>query len=459
MVVSPSFSREGCFLKGWWLSFLLPITILMMMVLFFMISSPPFMEMAEGEATGGEVVYVIPIKGTIDPGLAEFIKRGLSEAKGKGVDGVLVEIDTFGGRVDAATEIRDLLLDSEVPVITFVLHRAWSAGALIAIAGEKLVMAPASSIGAAETRPAEQKIISAFAAEFRATAEARGRDPNIAAAMVDADIAIEGIVKEGQLLTLSALEGKRLGFIDGIAKDRGEACDVLGLRAPHFVEAKLTRAESVARFLTDPTVSSILLTLGFLGLIFEILTPGWGVAGTTGLISLALFYGGRMIVGLAGWELVLLFLVGLILVGLEAFVIPGFGIAGISGLLAILLSIGMSFATPQQALRSIVGALILTTILTFLGFRYLPRSRIGSPFILSTRQEKGAGYVAPQDMSWAEGKMGRTLTILRPVGTVEIDGLRFDAMSEGEYIEKNAEVVVIRVEGNKVVVREVPGQV
>lgn len=160
-----------------------------------------------------------------------------------------------------------------------------------------------------------------------------------------------------------------------------------------------------------------------------------------------------MVVGLAGWELVLLFIIGLILLSLEIFVIPGFGITGIAGLLCIFISIGMSFATPQQAMRSIVLALLFTTILTILGFRYLPKSRLGSRFILSTSQGKDEGYVAPQDMSWTNGKRGHTLTTLRPVGSVEIDGKRLDAMSQGEYIEQDVEVVVVRVEGNKVIVQ------
>ncbi|HAV21169.1 MAG TPA: peptidase S14, partial [Firmicutes bacterium] len=183
--------------------------------------------------------------------------------------------------------------------IAYVKGRAWSAGALITLAAEKIVMARTASIGAAETIPKEEKQISALRGEFEATAENRGRDPEIAAAMVDADISIEGLVAKGKLLTLTAQRAKDLGFIDAIAASRQEALAEFGLEGAKVVETAQTRAEKLARFLTDPTVSSILLTLGFLGLLFEITTPGWGVPGTVGVLALAQFFGGRLVVGLA----------------------------------------------------------------------------------------------------------------------------------------------------------------
>jgi membrane-bound serine protease (ClpP class) len=414
---------------------------------------PSFVGIAARDDKEDQLVYVIPVRGTIDPGLAEYMKRSVALAKEKMADVLLVEIDTFGGRVDAATEIRDILLDVDIPVITFVPHRAWSAGTLIAISGDKLIMGPGSSIGAAETRPLEEKYISAFAAEFRATAEATGRDPNIAAAMVDKDMEIQGVVEKGQLLTLSAKEGERLGFTDGIAKDRQSACAFSGFEASAFIEAEMAKAESVARFLTDPTVSSILLTLGFIGIVFEILTPGWGVAGTTGVLFLGLFYGGRLVVGLVGWEILFLFLIGLLLLAFEIFVLPGFGVAGIAGLIAMFTSIGLSFTSPIQALRAIVVALLFTIIAVTVGIKYLPKSKFGGRFILSKRQLKEDGYVASQDMSWVREKSGHAITPLRPAGIVEVDGQRIDAMSRGEYIERGQKIQVIDVEGNKVVVR------
>ncbi|NLM95863.1 MAG: hypothetical protein GX165_09895, partial [Firmicutes bacterium] len=213
----------------------------------------------------GATVYVIPIEGTIEPGLVEFVKRALNEAKRDGVEGILLEIDTFGGRVDAATELVDLMLDMPMPVIAHVRGRAWSAGALIALAADYLVMAPGSSMGAAEPRPAEEKVISALRAEFESLAERNGRDPQVAAAMVDKDVVIEGLVEKDKILTLSANEAERRGFADFIAAGRQQVLSKYGFDDARVIEPSPNWAENLARFLTDPTVSSLLLSLGFLG--------------------------------------------------------------------------------------------------------------------------------------------------------------------------------------------------
>src|SRR5690606_37471910 len=165
--------------------------------------APPRTGTAPPEPVSG-VVYVVPIEGTIDEGLAVFVRRALGEAREAGAVAVLVEINTFGGRVDSATDIKDGLAAMEVPVIAFVTQRAWSAGALIALGARYLAMAPGTSIGAAEPRPADAKVISALRKEFEAAAEHWGRDPRIAAAMVDANVVIEGLTEKDEILTLSA---------------------------------------------------------------------------------------------------------------------------------------------------------------------------------------------------------------------------------------------------------------
>src|SRR5690606_34845138 len=238
-------------------------------------------------------------------------------------------INTFGGRVDSATRIKDAVTAMPVPVVAFVTQRAWSAGALIALGARYVAMAPGTSIGAAEPRTADEKTISALRKEFEAAAEARGRDPLVAGAMVDADIEIEGLVEKGQVLTLSAQQARELNFIDFVGVRRAEVMEAFGVVASDWIDMEPNWSERVARFLTDPTVSSILLTLGFLGLLTEMTSPGWGVPGTGGVIALALFFGARFLAGLAGYEMILLFVGGLLLILLELFVIPGFGVAGV----------------------------------------------------------------------------------------------------------------------------------
>ena len=398
------------------------------------------------------LVYVIPVRGVIEIGLAEFVRRSLRQAREAGADAVLVELNTPGGRVDAGEEIRDELLQAGLPTVAFVAQRAQSAGALVALACDYIVMAPGSSIGAAEPIPAEEKIISALRAEFEATARAKGRDPRLAAAMVDRRVEIPGVVEEGRILSLPADRAVELGLADALAEDRPAATGAVGLTAVRFVEVQPNWAERVARFLTEPTVSSLLLTVGFLGIVYELATAGWGVAGTIGVASLALFFGARLLTGLAGWEVILLFLLGMALLLVEL-VIPGFGLAGAPGLIALLASLFLSFRDVRSATYVVGGALLMTLAVAAVGMRYVKRSRTFSQVVLKTRQWREEGYTAPSDLDRWVGKQGRAVSPLRPGGVIEVEGQRLDASTEGEYLEPGTPVEVVRSEGLRIVVR------
>ncbi|HEY8416853.1 MAG TPA: NfeD family protein [Limnochordales bacterium] len=405
-------------------------------------------------AQGTSRVFVIPIVGTIDEGLAAFVERAVDAAESASADAILIEINTFGGRVDSATRIRDALLRAGRPVLAFVRERAWSAGALVTLAAEKIAMAPGSSIGAAEPQPAEEKAISALRAEFEATAERHGRDPRVAAAMVDKRIEIEGLVAAGEILTLSAQRAYDIGFVDLLASTRAEVLAAFGF--PNAVEEELAPnwAERVARFLTDPTISSLLLTLGALGLLAEITSPGWGVPGTAGLVALALFFGARLITGLAGLEVVLLFLLGIGLLLLEILIIPGFGLAGVGGLAAIFASLYLSFPDASSAFTAIGFATVATIVFGIILVRRVPKTGIWRRIALETKLEDvGVPGDDPKDPVLKMGALGRALTPLRPAGTVEIEGLRVDAVSEGEFIPPGTMVQVVRVVGGRVTVR------
>jgi len=404
-------------------------------------------------------VYVIPIEGTIDEGLAAFVERALGEARDGGAVAVLLEINTFGGRVDSATRIKDAVTAMPVPVVAFVTQRAWSAGALIALGARYVAMAPGTSIGAAEPRPADEKTISALRKEFEAAAEARGRDPLVAGAMVDADIEIEGLVEKGQVLTLSAQQARELNFIDFVGVRRAEVMEAFGVVASDWIDMEPNWSERVARFLTDPTVSSILLTLGFLGLLTEMTSPGWGVPGTGGVIALALFFGARFLAGLAGYEMILLFVGGLLLILLELFVIPGFGVAGVAGIAAILASIYFSFPDAATALKSLAVSLFAALVLGAVMLRFLPRSRAWQHLVLSTAIEEAEEdrlfreAVEQETTALAVGRVGKAVTPLRPAGVIQIGDERFDAMTDGEFVEPGTPVRIVRVEGRKIVVR------
>lgn len=399
-------------------------------------------------------VWVIPVNGDIELGLAAFVERAVDEAVASGAALILIEVNTFGGRVDAATEIRDKLLGADIPTAAFVTDRAWSAGALIALSADTIWMAPGTSIGAAQPIPTDEKTVSALRAEFESMAERTDRDPAIAASMVDINVEVEGVVSSDEILTLTANRAFSLDYAEGVIHSRQEILEALGLGGRRVIETAPNWAERVARVLTAPVITEILLTLAFLGLIAEATSPGWGIPGFVGLSALVLFLGGRMVVGLVGLEVVILLLVGVVLLAIEIFVIPGFGIAGIGGIAAIVGGLYLSFEGPDAALRALGVSTGLTLIGVFLLWRFGRRFGLWDPFILRTRLDDEGGYVAPSDFSGYLGKKGRSLTTLRPAGTIIIDDERVDAVSEGGYIPVDTPVKVVKVEGTRVIVRK-----
>jgi len=413
------------------------------------------------------LVYVAPIDGIIDLGLAPFVQRVLDEATAAGAAAVVLEVNTFGGRVDAAVQIRDALLGAKVPTVAYVNRRAISAGALISLAAQHLVMAPGATIGAATpvmaggtgggTQAASEKTVSYMRKEFRATAESRKRPALIAEAMVDEDVAIRGLIEKGKLLTLTTEEALKHKVAELGADSLPAALERLGIAGAELRAMSPNWAENTVRFLTHPILSSLLVTIGMLGIIIELRTPGFGVAGAIGAGSLAAFFWGHWLVQLAGWGELLLALGGVALLLLEFFVIPGFGFAGILGILALLAALVMSVvgsgATPEFflfAAARILFSLLAALLVSFLLLRLMPRTPFGRKLILDT----GLRTDQQGDLRWL-GKRGRATSPLRPAGIADIEGTRVDVVSEGELIEPGTPIDVIRVDGNRIVVRSV----
>ena len=313
--------------------------------------------LAQSPPAAGGAVYVVPISGTIDLGLAPYLSRVLAEAEANGAAAVVLQIDTPGGRLDAVLQMRDALLSSPVPTIAFVDRTAFSAGALIAIACEEIYMAPGAVMGAATPvdgagETATEKIVSAVRTTFKATAEARGRDPLVAEAMVDPDVSIDGLVTRGQLLTLTTTEATAWGYNDGVATNLGEVLAAAGLANAPVIDTGPSLAEQLVRFITDPAISSLLIAAGVLILIADLFVEGFGIGGVFGLGLLALFFWGHFLAGLTGWEDLTLIVLGLLLIVVEIIVIPGFGIPGVLGLAALmgglfLAMLGRDIQTPQ----------------------------------------------------------------------------------------------------------------
>ncbi len=416
-----------------------------------------------------KTVYLGFIEGDIDLGLAPYVARIVNEAEQNNADAIVFKINTFGGRVDAATQIKDAILSSKIKTVAFVNNRAISAGALIALSCNVIIMAPGSNMGAATVvdqtgQKVGEKYQSYMRSEMRSTAEKNGRPTDIAQAMVDERIVIPGLCDSTQLVTLTSEEAVKYKMADTILTKLEDVLYYLGLKDAKVVDVKSNWAEDVVRFLNNPIIASILIMIGFFGLLAEIKTPGWGLPGTAGLIALALFFGSSYILQLASVVEILMFIAGVVLLLIEIFVIPGFGLAGISGIILIFASIFLSligsepfitFESVSVAIIQLTLALIVAIILVFILAKFLPKTTAFSKLVLSEAEKTDAGFVSyPTDTSLI-GKTGKSLTVLRPAGIAEIDGKKYDVIADNEYIEPGKPVKIIRVEGIKVVVQEV----
>jgi membrane-bound serine protease (ClpP class) len=432
-----------------------------------------FLQQAAPEAREDDpdgAVYIIHVEGLIDNGLYTYIERGLERASSNNATGVILYVDTFGGLVEAADNIRKKLIETELPTVAFIDKNAASAGALISIAADSIFMSPGSSIGAAtvvdgQGAYASEKMQSYMRGIMRATAEAKGRDPRIAEAMVDESVIIEGIIEEGKLLTLSTEEAVRLGFADASYTDVDGVIAAMGWQDAPVIDMQELWAESVLRFLANPVVSSILMLMMLGGLYFELQTPGVGFPGTMAAIGATLFFAPLYIMGLAeSWEIVLFFIgVGLLIV--EIFIIPGFGLAGVSGISLIIFSlgaalignIGLNFPELNQisnAVWTMAVTLILGVAMIASFVRYLPENTMFNKLVLSESSERSDGYVSSESKDDLLGEVGLTLTPLRPSGTALIHDRKVDVVSDGDFVEKGARVKVVETTNLRVMVRK-----
>lgn len=416
-------------------------------------------------AASAQSVYRAEVSGVIELGLAPYVARVIETAAANGASLVILDIDTPGGRVDAAERIVDAIRRSDVPVVAYINPRAWSAGAMIALAANEIWMAPGGAIGAATpvdgsgTKAAE-KMVSAMRAEFRSLAEARGRDPALAEAMVDETLDIPELAPAGKLLSLTTQQALEVGMADGEAASLDALLAARQLGGAEVRTLSPNWAESVVRFLTNPIVAPLLLSLGVLGLIFEIKAGAFGLGGLVSLVSLGLFFGSSFLIGLAGWEEVILLGVGMIALAVEAFVLPGFGVAGILGVLFIAGSMVMAMlgAAPSggdivTALGILGAALVISAAVFFAWLRHLPNSQRWGGLLLRGSVSRGEGYLSAPARDELVGKQGVALTDLRPSGTAEVDGERIDVVTEGEFVKAGAPVTVVRAESFRHVVR------
>lgn len=413
-------------------------------------------------------VYRVPISGGIEHGLAPFVARSIRAAERANARGVVLILDTPGGRIDAAERIADAVRNTELPIVAFVDRRAFSAGAMIALASDSIFMRPGSVIGAATPVSGQtgeklpEKYVSAMRAEFRALAEEHGIDPRLAEAMVDEDIEIEGVTARGRLLTLSTAEAVQHRVARAEVADFQALLTAFGWQDAPVVEMETSWSESLVRFLSNPIIASMLLSLGMIGLIVELKTPSFGLAGLAGVTFMALFFGSHWITGLAGWFEVLLIGAGLVGILIEIFLIPGFGLAGVVGLgtLGTGLFLSMLGAQPTgtdiwHALAGTGVGLVIFVALAVAFLRHLPSSKRMSGILHREATRADEGYVSAPARTDLVGSSGKAVSELRPVGVAEIGSERLDVTTEGDWVSAGTPVVVVRAEAMRLVVRAV----
>src|SRR5699024_647098 len=401
------------------------------------------------EDGSNKLVYMIPIENEVERCLEVFLVRSTNEAIEAGANHIIFEIDTPGGRVDSAGQIGKLLQGLDIPTTAYIVNEALSAGSYIALNSDAIYMNPNSTMGASgvitgDGNAADEKAQSAWIAAMKSAAESKGRDPQYAIAMADASVDMPELgAPEGAFLTLTPSDALEVGYAEGIVQNRVELLDDLNLTNAQIVETETTFAEEVARFVTSPLVIPILLSVASLGLIVELYSPGFGVAGTMGIIALILFFYGHIIAGLAGMEAVVLLILGIILIILEFFVAGGIlGLIGVGAIIGALFLAGydlghMSLSISIAFIVAITAAVVL--------YKWIGTERgIFKKIILRDRTTAESGYVSSQDRPELIGKEGIAATPLRPAGTAIFGNERFDVVSEGGFIEKDKRIKIVQ---------------
>lgn len=405
-------------------------------------------------------VYRIPIKDEVEKGLYAFLQRAFEEAEEAGAEVVILDIDTPGGFVDTAGDIAKLMDETPLKTIAFINSDALSAGAFIALHADEIYMVPSGRIGAAAVidgagNAAEDKAVSAWSAAMITAAESSNRDPQYALAMADKSVDLpEYRAPEGKLLTLSANEAEKVKYSEGTVASFEELISTLDLSEATVTSLNETLAEKVARFVTNPIIVPILLSIASLGLIVELYSPGFGIAGTMGLSAIGLFFFGHLVAGLAGYESIILFIIGVAFIIAELF-LPG-AIAGIIGLALIIGSILLAGGNVVHMGISVLIALFVAIVGMVIIVKFFGKNmKFFNKIILKDATDTEHGYVSNINRYELIGRIAVSMTPLRPSGTIMLDGERIDAVTEGGYVDSNKAVKIIKVEGSRTVVREV----
>jgi membrane-bound serine protease (ClpP class) len=424
---------------------------------------------SQGFSQTKQKVHVIEISGEVDLGMASYVEHAAAQAEKESAV-ILLHVNTFGGRVDAATRIRDAIFNAKVPMtIAFIDSRAISAGALISLSAKKIAMSPGATIGA--TTPVDQsgtkapeKYVSYMRAEMRTTAERNGRDPRVAEAMVDESLGLDTTggfhLDKGKLLTLTTEDALKVKYADTVATSIDDALKAFGIQNTEVTTASENLGDKAVRFLTLPFVSSLLIMIGLAGLFYSIKTGHFGLITLISVLALVLFFGGQYITQVAPVLAIILFIAGIILFMLELTPIPTFGTGAILGVIGIFLGIFLALAgdistlTPERLKETTVTlAVSLIGLLIIIGliFKFAP----GWPWLKKFVNQNVSGNMNKgiEERKLLIGKEGTAITPLRPAGTALIDGKKVDVVTEGEFILPGTGIIVTDTPANKVLVK------
>jgi membrane-bound serine protease (ClpP class) len=418
-----------------------------------------------------KIVYAFEIHEEIGPAASRLTETAIAEAEQKKASFILLDLDTYGGLIDAADQIRTALLKTKIPTLVFIRNNAASAGALISIACDSIYMSPGSTIGAASVVNQQgdlmpEKYQSYMRKKMRATAEETGRNPLIAEGMTDENLEIDSIKPKGKIITFSVSEAIKYGYCNAELESPEQILPLLK-DGPYTLEYhKNSLAESLALWLINPAVSGILLLIIFGGIYFEFKAPGTLLPIGISALAALLYFAPLYLEGLAAnWEIAL-FVVGLVLIIVEIFVTPGSIIIGVAGILCTITGLALAlvrninfdftFVPPgalAYAFLMVTVAMALPLILIMIFGKTMFASSTFKHMSDVGEMKSSKGYsIKDKQLHGLVGESGIAVTNLRPAGKIEISNERYDAITDGGFIEKGQPVKVLRLQATYLVV-------
>ena len=425
------------------------------------------------DKTPSNKVYYFELHEDIGPSSVRIVDRALEEAVAMRADYIVMSLDSYGGLLDAGDTIHVKLLRCKIPVLCYVTNNAASAGALIALSCDSIYMSPFAKIGAASVVDQEGNVVNEKYQAYmrgimRSTAEANGRDPEIAEAMVQGGGAVPGVIDSGKILTFTTSEAIKNGYCEGEVNSVEDVLMKAQIQPATITEYKMSGMDKVMAFLLNPILRGLCITFIFLGIYFELQTPGIGFALVIAIIAALLYFAPLYVEGLAAnWE-ILLFVIGLILIALEIFVVPGFGVTGVSGIilifsglvLSMIKNVGFNFemsgdGTITESILVVLSAFVISMGVMFAFFGRFANSALFKKISLQTVENHSDGYNSAlfQQPATMIGKVGVAMSDLRPSGKIKIDDEWYDGQSEGDYILKGQEIIVVQVMNAYLIVR------